>query len=242
MPHAVAPPDDVSAVHIASVTQETPSIKTFVLDYGKQVFDFLPGQWIDLYVRIANQWAVGGYSLTSSPATRGHIQLAIKAAAHHPVTRYLHEQAQVGESVFISKAQGRFAYRAEMGGPLVLLGAGIGVTPLISILRYVRDCVPDVELSLIYSANAAREFLFYEELRALALEDRRFRCVFTLTQDDPAWTGPSGRIDGALLDRLAVPAQAVYFYCGARGFVEDTTRLLRARGVPESRLMFEKWW
>ncbi len=242
MPPTPVLPDDVLEVRIASIARETPDIKVFELDYGEQVFDFLPGQWIDLFVRIAGRWAVGGYSMTSSPATRGRIQLAIKAAAHHPVTRYLHQQAAVGEAVFISKAQGRFAYRPDMGGPLVLLGAGIGVTPLISILRYVRDCVPDVELSLIYSAREAQAFLFYEELSALSREERRLRCVFVRSRPDPAWDGPSGRIDAALLDRLALPAQALYFYCGARDFVEDMTGILRARGVAESRLMFEKWW
>lgn len=244
MTHSGVIPQDTFTARIDSIVQQTPTIKSFVLKLDSPDFDFLPGQWIDLFIETSTGVHVGGYSMTSSPTQRGCLQLAVQAVAHHPVTRYLHEQARVGEQVRLSAAQGDFYYQASQTGHdrLVLMGAGIGVTPLLSIVRYLVATSTDTPALLIYSARSAQELLFRRELEQLEKTTGSIRCVMTLTQGDPEWTGRQGRIDDVMLDALGLNAQAVYFYCGARAFVEGMSALLHARGVPSAQCHYERWW
>jgi ferredoxin-NADP reductase len=241
--HAVTPPPGTISATITSIRQETPSIKSFWLDFGGQPFRFQPGQWIDLYLDIDGKTAVGGYSMTSTPLQRGRLELAIKSSTHHAVTRHLHERARVGDRVRISEGQGPFYFRPGMARELVLLGAGIGVTPLISILRYIRDAEPEVGATLLYSVTEPEDILFRDELERVSAIRENLRCLFTLTgTPPPGWTGLTGRIDRELLDGLGLPRDAHFFYCGSRSFVDDMTAHLAGMGVSEDRLVYERWW
>lgn len=240
--HSAGLPGETFSATITSIHQETPSIKSFWLEYGEQPFEFLPGQWIDLYVEIDGETAVGGYSMTSTPLERGRLQLAIKAARRHAVTRYLHEQAREGDRVRISNGQGAFCFRGGMAKDIVLLGAGIGVTPLISIFRYVRDAAPEVNATLLYSVASPEEILFRDELEQDGRARQNLHCLVTLTRPSSNWSGLSGRIDEDLLSSIDLASDAHYFYCGSREFVEGLGGVLRGMGVSEDRLVYEQWW
>ncbi|MEJ2060564.1 MAG: FAD-binding oxidoreductase [Gammaproteobacteria bacterium] len=242
MNHPKPLPADAFRVPVISVTQETSSIKSFLLDVSQVPFSYTAGQWIDLYVEIDGRYEVGGYSLTSSPLTEGRVQLAIKAARDHHVTRYMHEEAQPGSEVFISNGQGGFCFERGMSDALVLLGAGIGVTPLISILRYVAQAAREVDTTLVYSVSSPDEILFRDELDNLRHTHPNIRCVYTVTQPHSSWAGNMRRIDQRMLEELELPREALYYYCGSRSFIEDMTVELRDMGVAESHLRYEKWW
>ncbi|HET9112310.1 MAG TPA: FAD-dependent oxidoreductase [Burkholderiales bacterium] len=228
-------------VRISAIQQATPSVKIFRLDYNGQAFSFLAGQWIDLYVDIEGVRKVGGYSITSSPARTGGIELAVKSSLRHPVTRWLHETARVGDTVEISGGQGVFVYLPEMSPRIVLVGAGVGVTPLISIFRYIADAVPETDVTLVYSIPSVDEYLFQQEIEALSRLPNLHRLV-TLTQADPAWRGRSGRIDAQLLLDAGTSNETLYYLCGPQGMVEDVSAVLASIAVPPSRIIYEKWW
>lgn len=242
MSHGTTIPAGSFEASITAIRQETPAIKSFWLDYGEAPCGFKAGQWIDLFVHIDGQWRVGGYSMTSSPLQRGRLQLAVKYSDRHPVTRYLHEQARVGGRVRISAGQGSFYFERGMARELVLLGAGIGVTPLISIFRYVAEAAPETRATLVYSASEPGEFLFRAELEALADQYEHLRCLFTVTRPHAAWGGVRGRIDRGLLEALGVGPEALYYYCGSREFIEAMTSMLGEGGVESQRLRYEPWW
>lgn len=237
-------------VTIAAIRQETPTIKSFILDYGEQAFDYLPGQWIDLYLDIDGQTEVAGYSITSSPdetgagSHHGQIQLAIKYGANHKVTRYLHERAQVGEQVTISNGSGNFYYRREMGARVVLIGAGVGVTPLLGILRYIHDRHRDVQVTLLYSVAVPEEVLFADELEAMAASNSNVRLLISVTQPEEVagWRGLTGRIDADKLRQAGLDARTLYYICGPNDMVDNTAALLAALGIPEANIIYEKWW
>ena len=230
-------------VTISAIKQETPTIKSFRLDYGEQKFSFLPGQWIDLFIEIDGKAAVGGYSMTSSPLQQGSLELAIKQGIQHPVTRYLHEQAKIGDTVTISNGQGVFIYQREMADHIVLVGAGVGVTPLMSILRYCNDAAPEVEATLVYSIPTPAEFLFRNELNAMTKANANIRCLVTATQSNSAdWKGLTGRIDPPLLRSASRGADELYYLCGPQMMIESVVTDLKNMGIPDSRIIFEKWW
>ena len=115
---------------ITRIRQETPTIKSFHLDLGGRSINFQAGQWVDFFVTLEGAEAVGGYSITSSPAVQTSIGLAIRRdAGGHPATSWLHEEARVGDEVEVSLG-GDFIYEPDEAESVVLIGGGIGLTPL----------------------------------------------------------------------------------------------------------------
>src|SRR5579885_2943983 len=155
-------------VTIAAIRQGTPTVKVFTLATGGERLEFFAGQWVDCYAEIDGELAVAGYSLTSSPTTRATVEIAVKRNPDQPVTRFLHERARVGDRLLLEGGQGDCYFTAGMAASLVLIAGGIGITPLISIARYVRDAAPEVRVTLIHSARSPDEHLFRSELERMA--------------------------------------------------------------------------
>ena len=227
---------------IASIGQETPTVKSFRLDLGTHEFSFLPGQWVDCYVEIDGTPQVAGYSMTSSSLTKGTIDLAVKLVGQNPVTHFLHRRARVGDRLCVEEGQGDFYYRRNMGDSLVLMGGGIGLTPLMSMIRYVDQAEPKVSATLLYSARTPSELLFRQQLEEIAARNVRIRCRFTVTRPSTEpWSGRTGRIDAAMLAEAEIDLGALFYLSGPPAMVEDMAHLLEERGVPASRIKHETW-
>ncbi|MBI3430864.1 MAG: hypothetical protein HY018_01470 [Hydrogenophilales bacterium] len=227
---------------IAAITPATPSIHTLRLAIPDAGFRFLPGQWVDLSIEVDGVTHTSGYSITTSPIHQGEIELAIKASARHPVARWIHERARVGDRVRVSQGQGPFVYLPEMSDNVVLIGGGVGVTPLLSIFRHVRDTALPTCAHLVYSVSDSREILFRDELEDAVRTHDNLHVSITVTQPDANWHGLTGRIDPVKLHALDVPDDTLYYLCGPKGMVEDMSTLLHDLGVPMNRIIFEKWW
>ncbi|MBT9590061.1 MAG: FAD-dependent oxidoreductase [Thiobacillus sp.] len=227
---------------IAAITPATPSIHALRLTIADARFRFLPGQWVDLGVDIDGVAHTSGYSITTSPVHAGEIELAIKASARHLLSRWVHERARVGDRVRVTQGQGPFVYLPEMSDNVVLIGGGVGITPLLSIFRHVRDAGLPTQTHLVYSVSKSSEILFYDELVAAAHAHDNLHVSITVTQPDATWHGLTGRIDPVKLHALDVPDDTLYYLCGPKGMVEDMSALLHDLGVPMSRIIFEKWW
>lgn len=227
---------------IRAISPATPSIRALRLAIRDPGFRFLPGQWVDLSVDLDGTTHTAGYSITTSPQLHGEIELAIKASGRHPVARWAHERAAVGDRVRISQGQGPFVYLPEMSDNVVLIGGGVGVTPLLSIFRHVRDAGLSTQAHLVYSVSDSREILFKQELEAAVQAHDNLHLTLTVTQPDPGWHGLTGRVDPIKLHALDVPDDTLYYLCGPKGMVEDMSTMLHSLGVPMSRIIFEKWW
>ena len=227
---------------IAAITPATPSIHTLRLAIPDASFRFLPGQWVDLSIEIDGMTHTSGYSITTSPIHQGEIELAIKASARHPVARWVHERARVGDRVRVSQGQGPFVYLPEMSDNVVLIGGGVGVTPLLSIFRHVRDARLPTQVHLVYSVSDSHEILFRDELEAAVRSARQPARQHHRHPARSRWHGLTGRIDPVKLHALDVPDDTLYYLCGPKGMVEDMSTLLHDLGVPMNRIIFEKWW
>ncbi len=230
---------------IASMRRETPTVISFVLDLAGRELGFRAGQWVDLFVRIGGAEAVAGFSITSSPANQGRIELAVKLIGDNPATHYMHEGARVGDDVEVQLG-GEFYYTAEMADSLVLIAGGIGLTPLMSIVRYVDESAARAEAVLLYSAATPLELLFRDQLDAIVSRNPRIRCVYTVTRpgrsSPGAWDGHTGRIGADLLRRARVDPGALYYVCGPPPMIRNTLTLLQDMGVKSDRVHYEQWW
>ena len=228
---------------IATVSRETPTVMSFALDLGGREIGFSAGQWVDLFVTIDGAEAGGGYSITSSPAEQTSIRLAVKHdGSDHPVTNWLHDDARVGDLVEVSLG-GDFIYTPDEARSIVVIGGGIGMTPLMSIVRAVDELARLTRLNLVYSASSPDELLFRRELESIAARNDRIRCVFTVTRAVPeTWDGRTGRIDAELLRSEGIDLGALFFVCGPPAMIRDVAAMLAGLGVPKSRVRYEQWW
>ena len=228
---------------IVAIRQETPTIRSFRLDLGGHKIGFMAGQWVDFFVTLEGAEAVGGYSITSSPAEQTAISLAVKRdGSDHPVTNWLHEEAQVGDEVEIALG-GDFYYEPDEADSVVLIAGGIGLTPLMSIVRSAHELATRTRLTLVYSVSTPDELLFRQELDSIAAVNPRIRCVFTITQTAPdTWAGHKGRIDADLLRAESIDLDALFFVCGPPPMIRAMVAMLRELGVPRPWIRYEQWW
>ena len=190
---------------VVAITPATPSIHTLRIAIPDARFRFLPGQWVDLGVDIDGVTHTSGYSITTSPVHAGEIELAIKGSTRHPLSRWVHERARVGDQVRVTQGQGPFVYLPEMSDNVVLIGGGVGITPLLSIFRHVRDAGLSTQAHLVYSVSESCEILFRDELEAASHSHHNLHVSITVTQPDAKWHGLTGRIDPVKLHALDVP-------------------------------------
>ena len=230
-------------VRIVFIRQETPTVKSYTLDLEDHEFSFHPGQWVDCYVDAEGERGVAGYTLTSSPTTVGTIELTVKRNLEREVTRFMHEEAETGDVIYVDGGQGEFYYRREMGDSLTLIAGGIGITPLMSMLRYVDEGMSDVRAKLFYSARAPSEIVFHRQLEDISGRNPRVDCVFTVTRPGgELWEGHTGRVDSGLLMEEGVDLGGIFFICGPKPMGQDMEETLKGLGVAEERIRYEQWW
>jgi ferredoxin-NADP reductase len=217
---------------VSSIRPQTPSIKSFRIELPMWM-PHLPGQHYDVRLTAADGYrAQRSYSLASSPLDEGEIELAIDRLDEGEVSPYFHDVVEVGDRVEVrGPFASYFVWRGE--SPVLLVGGGSGVVPLISILRHRRRTMPKLPMRLLYSARGAEGAAFAEELGE--------ETTLTYTGEAPPdWTGHRGRIDPELIEEVAFEAGHA-FVCGSNGFVESAAGLLMGAGYAPERILTERF-
>ena len=226
---------------IRNITQATPTIKTLYIEPLGE-FSFKAGQWIDFYADIAGERKVAGYSMTSSPLTQNHFDLAVKRMGENPVTRYIHTEAKEGDIVHVDGGNGQIFYEAGEARNVVLLADGIGISPHMSIFRYIAGGDPTASATLVYSANSPSELLFRDEIEETTRRDPRMRALLTVTDEARGWGGRVGRINADLIREAGVDPEALYYICGPTEMIHEQVNILRGLGIRRKQMRYELWW
>jgi ferredoxin-NADP reductase len=217
---------------VAAVEVETPRVKSFRIELPMWM-PHLPGQHYDVRLTAPDGYqAQRSYSIASSPLDKGEIELTIDRLDDGEVSPYFHDVVEQGDQV---ELRGPFASYFVWRGqsPVLLMGGGSGVVPLMAMLRHRRRTMPDLPMRLIYSVRNAGEVIYADELGHDA--------VLTYTREaPPGWSGHTGHIDAAMVAEAA-PESATTFICGSNGFVEAASRLALEAGVEPSRILTERF-
>jgi ferredoxin-NADP reductase len=135
---------------------------------------------------------------------------------------------------------GYFVWDPDPGGPVLFVGGGSGVVPLMAMARQRAAAGDDVPARLLYSARSWDDVIYREELEALRGDG--LDVVYTLTRSQPdGWTGYSRRVDAELLREVAPPDFAVAFVCGPTPFVEAVASALVSLGHDPGRIKTERF-
>jgi ferredoxin-NADP reductase/uncharacterized protein YcbX len=231
-------------LRVTGVFDTTPAVRTFRLssiDGEKLPFTYLPGQFLNIELTIDGVLHRRCYTIASSPTRPDYCELTVKREETGTVSRHFHDQIREGAELSVSGPGGRFTFTGDDADAIVLIGAGVGITPLMSVIRYLTDRKWPGAIDLIYSARTKREIIFHEELKSLAEAFANLRVTTTLTQEPGNhWPGPRGRISADLLRRAVpdLPKRRVHI-CGPVEMASDLTRMLREAGVPCEQIRSE---
>ena len=229
---------------LTAIKTETPTVKSFSLALP-QWRPHRAGQHYDVRLTAPDGYqAQRSYSIASAPERAGTIDLGIERIADGEVSTYMHEVLVPGDQVEVrGPIGGYFVWEARQGGPLLLIGGGSGVVPLMSMLRHRHAARSSAPTRLLYSARTYDDLIYREELATLGA-DSGLEVILTLTRaQPPGWTGYSRRIDRAMLDEVARPLGRApqVFICGPTLLVEAAANGLAQAGVPASRIRTERF-
>ena len=144
-----------------AVLEESPTIRTFRLARPAP-FTFDAGQFLTVRVQVDGQAHVRCYSISSAPEATGYLEISVKRQGL--VSGMLHATLRPGSSLLVKPPAGRFTYPAGDDRPVALVAGGVGITPLISMLRHGVAADPGRPITLLYSARGRRELVFWDEL------------------------------------------------------------------------------
>ncbi len=230
---------------VVAIRPLTPRMKSFRLA-APGWRGFRAGQHVDVRLTAPDGYqAERSYSIGSAPEA-AEIELIVERLDDGEVSPFFHEIVQPGDTIELrGPIGGHFTWERKDGGPLLLVGGGSGVVPLLSMLRHRAAVAPDVPAALVYSARASDELVDADELLRRAEGEANFSLFVTLTRDS-AVAAPfrTGRIAAPLIgEALAgfatLPRHS--YVCGSTGFVDSVTRLLLDMNVPFPSIKTERY-
>jgi len=207
------------------------------------VFAYKPGQFA--LITVVNgrvQKESHPFTIASSPSRLGSVSFSIKASGDF--TSQL-DQVAVGDEVRIDAPYGVFSHlNFPDEKELVFIAGGIGITPLLSMLRYLRDKDPQRKVTLIWGARTQADLILQDEINGFSQIMPQFHWVPVLSHE-PDWSGEKGFFDVEKLQRLALDGRDLattgFYICGPRIMMNLVSGVLDGQGVPKEHIHYEKF-
>jgi ferredoxin-NADP reductase len=228
---------------IRAIRQETPSIKTLVLDVPGWP-GHAAGQHVDIRLTAEDGYqAQRSYSIASAPGS-ADLELTVERIEDGEVSPYLTDDAKTGDGFELrGPIGGYFVWDPARDEPILLLGGGAGLVPLMAMLRHRRATGTTVEARLLLSARTLDEVLYRGELGELRGDSVDVRITLTRGAAPPGWAGFTRRIDRDMLAEVGPPPseRPRAYVCGPTPFVEEAARLLVELGHEPARVHTERF-
>lgn len=236
------------------IIEETADVKTFCLVPESPVpFEYQPGQFVNFQVEIDGESVIRPYTLSSSPSRPG-LAITVKRCPAPPdvpnapiglVSNWLHDHLQTGDRVkLVGGAMGHFTCGNQATAKLLFISAGSGITPMMSMARWLQDKQADRDIVFLHSARTSKDIIFRTELEAMAAQMPNFQLALTVTQpaSKNSWTGLTGRISASLL-RLVAPdlIERSVYVCGSNAFMQNIKAMLEAVHFPMQNYQAESF-
>lgn len=231
-------------LRVGRILQETPDVKTFRLMNplgGVLPFTYLPGQFITVAVNVDGKPIKRSYTIASSPTQQDYLEITIKHSPDGLVSGHLHATIREGDLLELSGPAGAFVFTGRECKCILLIAGGVGITPMMSVLRYLLDRSWSGEIFLIYGCRSPEDIIFRKELEYMQHRYQNLRLVITVSHGgDKEWTGPTGHITKQLIAESVPDLASRYVHiCGPVPMMEATKQILAELGVPAARVKTE---
>ena len=208
---------------------------TFWLEPTKQqtLPAYQPGQHLPLQVEINGEYVARRYTLSSSPSRPGRYAISVKRVDDGRLSNWLHDHFMVGDTLVADKPDGSF-HLGQHTDKLLLLSAGSGITPMLSMLRFLADHGQIRDLVFYHQCRSQLDIPYQRELSELAKAHPQLSVHIALSRPDKEWQGLTGRLADTHLQQIPDLNQRQVFVCGPDAFMTEAKRLLTEAGVSDS--------
>jgi len=229
---------------VIDVKQEADDVWTVKLapPEGHDVYQYKPGQFQFITFYRGDNLPVEEHhwTISSSPAQRDYVSSTIKNLGDFTSTM---GETKKGDTAVVHAPFGRFSYVFYPDEKdLVFITGGIGITPVMSMLRHMRDTQTNISVLLLYANANERSIIFRDELSDMKEKGSpSLKVVHVLEEPGEGWNGEKGRIDRERIDRHCgdILAEKSFYLCGPPGMIKATLRILKERGVKDKRIHLE---
>ena len=232
-------------LRVQSIVRETPSVKTYRLvpstGGGLMPFTFVPGQFLNVAFRIGGARMNRSYSFSSSPTRREHVELTVRREPRGAVSRHIDGLLKVGDQIEAGGPVGRFTFSGTEADSIVLIAGGVGITPMMSIARYLTERSWPGDIFLLYVCRAPVDFIFQKELATLEGRNPKLHVAVTMSRAEGTdWKGPRGRLTKDLLMQTVpnLVSRRIHL-CGPPSMMDSTKAILTELGIPPEQLKTE---
>ncbi len=229
---------------VQEVVQETEDVWTVKLipPPERRIEEYLPGQFHFLTFFRDRTLPVEEHhwTISSSPTQKDFISSTIKESGDFTATI---GKTRVGDTAAVHGPFGRFSYALHPEErDLVFLVGGIGITPIMAMIRHMRDLGDTRSVMLLYANRSQDQIVFRDALDRIAEGGRpRLTVVHVLSRPENNWTGETGHVDGRMIEKYCGPSleNKVFYVCGPPGMAESLLKALDQRGVSKRRIRQE---
>ena len=230
-------------LRLASVTAQASNSKTlrFIVPNDRKV-NARPGQFLTFSFLFDGKKVVRSYSICSSPATTGYVEITTKRVSQGCVSIFLNDRASVGMTVEANGPFGQFYFDESKHRNVVLLAAGSGITPMMAILRYMDDLCVQTPVTLLYCVRTRSDIIFESDLEQLRSRLKNFQYRVLLSQPHAEWSGPRGHINREFIEDAVKDLMSPdFFLCGPSPFMDASLTILTGLGVKSERIIQESF-
>jgi len=228
---------------LSQIEQQTHDTKTLRFQIlSERRFCAKPGQFLTFHWTIDGQRVRRSYTVSSSPVHENYVEITPKRMENGWVSGFLNDRAKPGLRVEASGPFGRFYFDEALHKSIVLIAAGSGITPMISMLGYIDDLALATSVTLLYCVRTAADIIFENELSRLSRSLPNFKYELCLSRPDPTWKGRSGRLTEEFVSQYVADLNSpTFFLCGPKGFMDNARQILSTLGVNQDRILQESF-
>jgi ferredoxin-NADP reductase len=219
------------------IRDETHDVRTFVLSPPEpRLFAYRPGQFMTFEIPVDGVVHSRCYTLSSTPTRPHRVSITVKRTPGGPVSNWLHDHFRVGDRLNALGPMGEFTCAEEGGRDLLLLSAGSGITPLMSMARAHHDLGDRRDVVFVHSARTPADVIFADEVALMARGAGNFSATTICEDAAGGWNGFTGRLSPPMLSLIAPDfREREVFVCGPTGFMDAVRTMLADAGFDMSR-------
>lgn len=231
-------------LEVVNQFQETSNVRTFRLAVpggGPLPFTYQPGQFLTFSLQPEDKIVKRSYTIASSPSQRDYIEVTIKREEQGLISRYMHDQVQVGDKLTLQAPGGKFYFNGSEANNVVLISGGVGITPMMSAARYLTDHCWAGNIYFLFCARTSDDFIFRQELEYLQQRHENLHVLASMTRaKGTSWMGTQGQFTPEVInDFVPEITQHRAHICGPPAMMDAVKDMLLGLGVPTNQIKIE---
>ncbi len=224
---------------VARIFDETHNVKTFrmvMLDGSPLPFEAIAGQYINLMLTIDGKKVNRSYTIASSPTRNAYVEISVKRDGL--ASKYLHASIKEGDKIKVGAAAGKFYFAGDEAKSVVLVAGGVGITPMMSVIRSLTDRGWNGQMYLLFAVKTRQDVIFERELEYLKARHKNLNIKITCTGDpeakaDGIYDGSKGRLGKEHVEGFIPDLKnARVMLCGPEPQMKSARELFVGLGVP----------